>query len=127
MRDNTTLCALVMGLILGGLLLIDGWSIFGEPLIFLPGEEKNVWIQVEEREGGSFTIDTATSWIQHSDGTSYVTETSAIISGSRVYAPVDGSSWVAQSEYHLFIHYGTDKTNEVYINGIQIQVEEDFE
>jgi len=127
MKDRVVLYAVIAGIIIGAVCGVLVGLAFGEPLIFLPGEEKNVWIQVEEREGGSFTIDTATSWIKHSDGTSYATETSAVISGSRVYAPVDGSSWVAQSEYHLFIHYGTDKTDEVYINGIQIQVEEDFE
>ena len=127
MKDQVMLCALIMGIILGAVGGVLVGLAFGEPLIFLPGEEKNVWIQVEEREGGSFTIDTATSWIEMSDGTSSVAEASAVISGNRVYAPVDGSSWTTGSEYHLFIHYGTDKTDEVYINGIQIQVKEDFE
>ena len=124
MKDRVLLCTLITGLIFGaiGALLIG--LAFGEPKIFLPVEYKNVRIRVEEENEGSFTIDTATSWIEHSDGTSYVTETSAITAGTIVYAPVDGTTWTAGSEYHLYIKWGTDMTDEIQINAVQIKVED---
>jgi len=117
---------ILYSLTLGIVCFLGARMLFGEPYIFIPGEEKNVWIEVAERDGGSFTIDTATSWIETSDGTSFVSETSAIISGNRIYAPVDGSGtdWAVGTEFHLFIRWGTDITDEIYINGVQIQVEE---
>ena len=95
-------------------------------LIFQPGERKNVWLEVRERDGSNFTLDTAVYWIIDEAGMSEQTA-AATIQGSRIYSSVDAATWTSGSEYRLWVRWGVAETDEIYINIVQIDCGEEIE
>ena len=122
MRRLLTMLGSALALSLAGVLA------FPETLlIFPPGEKKNVWLEVSERDGNDFTIDTATYWILDETGATAFTEAAATISGTRIYSSVDAATWTESSEYHLWVRWGVTETDEIYINIVRISCGEEWE
>ncbi len=96
-------------------------------LIFQPGERKNVWLEVRERDGQDFTLDVAEYRIVDEGGADFLALTDAEISGSRIYSTVDAATWTSGSEFKLWVYWEVDETDERYINVIQIDCGEELE
>ena len=96
-------------------------------LLFQPGEKKNIWLEVAERDGNSFTLDTATYWIEDETGATVFTEAASTISGSRIYSSVDAATWTEGSDYRAWVRWGVVETDEIYINIIGITCGEELE
>ena len=116
---------LIAGVI--GAFLISGYVLAETLLMFQPGEKKNVWLEVAERDGADFTLTTATSWIVDEVGAT--TQTAAgTISGKRIYSSVDAATWTEGSEYRLWVKWGAESdTDEIYINIVRISCGEEWE
>jgi len=96
-------------------------------LIFNPGEKKNIWLQVAERDGADFTLTTADYWIVDEVGATSQTA-AAVIEGSRIYSSVDSATWTEGSEYRLWVRWGAESdTDEIYINIVRISCGEEWE
>ena len=110
-------------------LIIAGAVAFSETMLtFEPGERKNVWFQVEERDDLDFTLQTGTYWI--AQGTAYTEQTAAVaIQGARMYCDVDAAGWTSGSEYRLWVRWmvETAADAEVYINIVRITCGEEWE
>ena len=122
MRKLLTFSAAALALTLAGMLASPETI-----LIFEPGEKKNVWLEVEERDGLSFTIDTATYAIFDSSSLTVMTEASATISGDRIYGEVDAGTWTEGSEYKVWFYWGVSETSEDYINIVRVSCGEEWE
>ena len=96
-------------------------------LIFQPGERKNIWLEIEERDDLSFTIDTAVYEIFHDSGSVESAKASATISGDRIYGDVDATGWTEGSEYRVWFYWGVSETSEDYINIIRVSCGEEWE
>ena len=97
-------------------------------LTFQPGERKNVWLEVEERDGLDFTLQTGTYWV--AQGTAYTEQTAAVtISGKRMYCDVNASGWTEGSEYRLWTRWmvETAADAEIYMNIVRITCGEEWE
>ncbi len=95
---------------------------------FVPGEKKDIWIEISERDGDitSWTIDTGVIWVEDSNRSIVNAKASATIDGRRVYGLVDSTDWAVGSEYSIYILWGTDVTNEIYISPIKAIASPDY-
>ena len=102
-------------------------TIFAKTIYFTEGEQKDVPLQISERDSASFTIDSATYWIKDEGGTIVLSETSADISdGTKILARVNATSWTEGSTYTLYIHWETAETTEKFISPVKIFVSDDY-
>ncbi len=122
MKRLLTFSAAALALTLAGML-----AFADTVLIFQPGERKNVWLEVSERDGMDFTLDTAEYRIVDEGGADFLALTDAEISGTRIYSSVDAATWAVGSEYKLWVYWEVDETDERYINIIQIDCGEELE
>ena len=112
--------------IISGIILVT--SVIAGDIYFVPGEQKDVWIEISERDGDitSWTIDTGIFWVEDSGNVIVNAKASATIDGRRVYGLVDSTAWTTDSEYSIYIQWGTDATSEVYISPIKAIASPDY-
>ena len=102
--------------------------VYAADIYFVPGEKKDVWIEISEREGDSttWTIDTATYWVEDENDVVVSAEASATVDGTRVYGLVDSTTWTVGSEYSIYIMWATDATAETSISPIKAIAGDDY-
>lgn len=91
---------------------------------FHKNEKKNIWIEVSERDGGSFTINSATFEVLNDSDVIVQASSSATIDGAKVYGLVDttASGFTQGNSYKVKFSYIIG--SETYINIVSIKLEE---
>jgi len=84
------------------------------------GERKNVWIEINDRDGAAFTLQTATYWVKFSN-VEIAPQTSATIAGTRIYGLVNATGWEQDELYNmLFRWHVAGSPGESYITSINL-------
>lgn len=86
------------------------------------GEQVNIWIKVEERDGSSFTIQTASFSVLTSNGGVIQAESAASIDDDKVYGLVDASTAAFTPGLFAQVKFVYEIGDETYISHVPLQI-----